>query len=957
MSKWLLIAIGSSALLAMVIAHPILFEPGYPAFHDLSPIWSFHQLFRPFNYPWDPYSNLGYPQVLPSNAIYNLGLMLLSIPVQGAMDLAHKFYIFLIVAFSCLSFALSLRSVKIAWVPCILGGIIFTANPFLQMRFIYGHNTIILANALSTIPIALLLRSLRDNSIKEGFLAGALIGGLAYLNPHISYMLAIASMPLITFTKLLDKKRQKRVKDLIYTAGSHYSAILASWSPILMRLKLEASSFNLTRIEESYLDLSIIQVIRDHFLEIILITVPLIIAFKKIGCGDFVEEGIKARLVPGFSAVALIGILLSSGGLKEMHPVYSILFTMIPGFWIFRDSSKFLYLIGLALAYLSGYFIDRAYSRFKDSRSKLISTLTITCILAVFLLQWNFYVFDRIGCTTLNEEFKSLFKELSSLNDSYRAFYIPAANWATRYSWQRRWFLDPVISLQEIPTIEIKGDEDVSRSSDLVRWVYASMAGNYTSNLRGLMRLLSAKYLVIRHDAYLPNFRGDLRFLSKISPSKGILTGFKKLWREGEYEIYFIEDAPKVLREVAGFTLIYGDRRTLLTALEDGYPLDEYPPVFIEDLIKSVKPDRILIDGKFLTLLTRSSKIKVINLARHAPISTKFSDRWVSGNLLWYLNNGAYSFAENGFIICKGACELSFVERVQPGTYQMYISYLTPDGNGHNCLLKTLVNDQFSVIKCNSTPSYKLAYLGTLVISNEELEAKIIKRGGCELALSNLYLVRQIGEPIDVDEAIIYFEDFDPAGGKIEEIYSPMFSNGRAASFEVIEINVPSLGPGKYEVYAKIISRNAGLVKCRLNNLEKILSINKPQGEIIKVGELDLTRGGNINIKFNKLSGSILMDYVKIKYMKTKRGIRGNNYLFYNVAAGRIWELDGKSPIALALGYAPIFELSGESFDLKYLGFKYTVVSNLIGLILLIILYIVTIFLEAKLRARRLHGN
>lgn len=949
--KKLIITCGTSIIIAIVILHPILFEPGYPAFHDLSPIWSYHQLFRPFNYPWDPYSNLGYPQVLPSNAIYNLGLILFSIVFQGALDLAHKFYILFIVAFSCLGFAMALRYIKLNWIACILGGIAFTLSPFLQARFIHGHNTIILANALSTIPIVILFRSLKRNSIKEGFLAGALIGSLAYLNPHISYMLAIASLPIIIFTKLLDKNYKNKIKNFICIAIPHYLAILALWIPIAIRLEFEASSYNLVRVEESYSGLSIVQVIENHFLEIVLILIPLALAFKKIGYKRPIKEEFKERLLLGFLTLAFIGLILSCGGLKEFYSLYSMLFIHIPGFWIFRDSSKFQYFIALGIAYLSAYLTDRANQIFKDQKSKIVSILMIVCILLVFFIQWNIYVLDKVGCTTLNEDFKELFKELGSLDDNYRLLSIPPANWATRYSWQKIWFLDPIISLQEVPTIEVKGDEDISRSADFVRWVYTSIAGNYTNNLKGLMKLLSAKYILIRHDASLPCLRDDLKFLVKIKPSKEILSGFRKIWQKGDYEIYSLEDSPSILQKIDDFTLIYGDRRTLLTALSDEYQLDKYPPVFIEDLIEPIEVRRVLIDGRFLELARNSSNLKIISLTKYASASTIYSNRWVSGGLLWYLKDGIYSFAENGFIICKGESELSLTESINPGHYSIYLSYLTLD-KSKDCLLEVWIMDKRYIINCNSTYVYKIAYLGDSIIDDRKLNVKIIKKGDCELALSNLYLVKFDADIINANEVVVYFEDSDLTGEKIEQMHSPNLSNGMATSYNRFEVNIPSFGSGVYEVYMKIFSKKDGLVYFRLNSLERNVIIKGPLEEVLKVSEVNLTRNDNLRIEFKTLSGTIFIDYIKIRYIKPENNVP-KTYILYNVSNGKHWKLGNNRPIALALGYASIFKASSISFTPIYLGSIYTTISSLIGLISLVISFLIVIAFEPKIYERR----
>jgi len=83
----------------------------------------------------------------------------------------------------------------------------------------------------------------------------------------------------------------------------------------------------------------------------------------------------KDKRVWFWTIVAIISVFLSKGNSPPFSEIYPWLFTHVPGFSLFRDSTKFFFLVALSYSVLIAFSIDsiiRKYSRFKMIFSSLI---------------------------------------------------------------------------------------------------------------------------------------------------------------------------------------------------------------------------------------------------------------------------------------------------------------------------------------------------------------------------------------------------------------------------------------------------------------------------------------------------------------------------------------------------------------------------------------------------------
>ncbi len=73
------------------------------------------------------------------------------------------------------------------------------------------------------------------------------------------------------------------------------------------------------------------------------------------------------RDVVFWTVVAVAGIFLTKGANPPFGEVYNFLFTNVPGFSLFRDSTKFFFLVALSYSVLIGYSVDFLSKKWKDS--------------------------------------------------------------------------------------------------------------------------------------------------------------------------------------------------------------------------------------------------------------------------------------------------------------------------------------------------------------------------------------------------------------------------------------------------------------------------------------------------------------------------------------------------------------------------------------------------------------
>ena len=681
-------------LVVSVFSLRAVFATGDPvAFHDLAPMYRLDQLFRPYDFPWDYKSNLGSPSMLTGNALYNLPIIGLSLAF-GSVAFAHKILLVLLMAFTGFGFYVAFTYHISSRVAGFAAGLYLMFNPFTLARWVYGHNTILLAFMILPFALFSYLKSMREGGRKFMVACGLLTALLIATSPHVAYLF-ILFMLLYTVFDLALSKRTGIVKR-ITSRGVHVGLILGvalvAAFPIFYQIAMVNLPVYSVRAEEAVLVVSPMDVTASTIPQIALVAF-IVLAFlylwRKRGLTEdsSISSLMRAcrRQILFFAALGLFGVFLVLLATEPLSPIYSWLFNNIPGLSMFREVNKFFLLPVLSLAFFAGLVAEglkRCMGKFSSIARNALPILLISLI--ILASSWQFLTGDiggNIGTVEIPEGYTEFEGWLSSQKGDFKIAFFPPAVWATTYTWASRWFLDPLVALQVKPTVELKSEFDLTASASLTRWVYTALYSNRTSEWGKLLGILGVKYLILRLDADMPPDRGDLGAFSLANTlaswsDQGGLQLEKKfgsiLVYRNSYQLPHIYQAKDV-------SLIIGDRRALISLGHIGFDFSQDPPVFLDDnigLAKSLIEDTCCVFSQgdpYCSLLVSSlGENCIVKPWLCAPTSSNPTDKWVRGDLVWYRFSGDMNVAPDGYMYTDGANTIAIPLNVEKsGDYQI----------------------------------------------------------------------------------------------------------------------------------------------------------------------------------------------------------------------------------------------------------------------------------------------
>ncbi|HIE24010.1 MAG TPA: hypothetical protein EYP68_07260 [Candidatus Korarchaeota archaeon] len=284
---------------------------------------------------------------------------------------------------------------------------------------------------------------------------------------------------------------------------------------------------------------------------------------------------------------------------------------------------------------------------------------------------------------------------LRSERGDFRVAFFPPACWAARYDWSENWFLDPIVSLQAKPTVEIRSEMDITPSNNFVKWAYMAFYSKKTNKIGRILGILGVKYVIYRPDVDMPDERVDLRQLGKeetvpLFRGENDLLLFKKI---GEYEVYLNQYALPLMVEGIRPILIVGDRKTLISLSHLDLNFSENGCLFLDNLydypgLEELVRDSgyIIIDPtKWIDLQLALSKEKiVIKPWESVEMSTDALNRWIRGDFSWYLYEGTLNVAPDNYVMTNGSGNAVSIPLTIPkgGNYTLLVQCFTTSREG-----------------------------------------------------------------------------------------------------------------------------------------------------------------------------------------------------------------------------------------------------------------------------------
>jgi len=172
---------------------------------------------------------------------------------------------------------------------------------------------------------------------------------------------------------------------------------------------------------------------RPGFLILPIIVFSSLLFFKPFGLQNSLRGRQEQLYVLFFALVGLMGIFLAKGANEPFGQIYLWMFDHIPGFIMFRDPTKWYFLIAISYSMLIPYSIGKIFDLLQRNRLKNYTPyfFVISIIVYLFFLI-SPAILGKLGGTFKKQQFSPEYKRLgqflSNKNNFSRTFWIPSVH-------------------------------------------------------------------------------------------------------------------------------------------------------------------------------------------------------------------------------------------------------------------------------------------------------------------------------------------------------------------------------------------------------------------------------------------------------------------------------------------------------------------------------------------------
>ena len=318
-----------------------------------------------------------------------------------------------------------------------IGILFYLLNTYILLLIDGGQISIALAYAWFPISYLAVLKGISGN-LKAKIIAGLSIGILGFLDIRFIYILLILLAIHFLYEFIFDNTKRslpviiKWVVTALVTgiilAGLNFYWILPaiiSKAPALPATYTRVSQTGFLNTTELKHAISILQ--PQWYLNVFGKVPPFRKEFLLIPILAFLAPILKRKdkRVWFWTLIAIVSVFLTKGANPPLPGVYTWLFTHVPGFSLFRDSTKFFFLVALSYSVLIAFTVEEITKRF--SKLKIIFPLLI--ILYLLFLIRPVYLGQMTG--TFSEpryetEYLSLANKIETDMNFGRIFWIPS---------------------------------------------------------------------------------------------------------------------------------------------------------------------------------------------------------------------------------------------------------------------------------------------------------------------------------------------------------------------------------------------------------------------------------------------------------------------------------------------------------------------------------------------------
>lgn len=329
------------------------------------------------------------------------------------------------------------KQLNLAGYAQILAGLFYLTNTYILLLIDGGQLSIALAYAW--LPIAFLaIKKSINGSVREKIIAGLSVWIIGIFDIRVIYtLLLLVLIDFFYFMLFIKEKKFEWILGWVKAALLYLIIVIglnAYWLyPYILNPISKSIYQSLTQTNfQTFSSLGHgILLLAPHWyknvfgnisqLQFIFILIPLFVFLAPV-------LKPKNKAVGFWLLVALIGIFLAKGATEPFPQVYRWLFANIPGFSLFRDSSKFFFLIALSFAVLFAVTTDEILKRI--NRFPKAGLLFFVFLMGYILILTGPVLRGEMTGTFSKPVFEKEYTELSSFfesdKDFSRIFWIPS---------------------------------------------------------------------------------------------------------------------------------------------------------------------------------------------------------------------------------------------------------------------------------------------------------------------------------------------------------------------------------------------------------------------------------------------------------------------------------------------------------------------------------------------------
>lgn len=371
-------------------------------------LWSW-----PFNLVLGLLTNLGIPFTLLERVFWIMPIFFLSI--AGIRKLGYE--------------------LKLSYPAIFISSLFYLTNTYLLLLIDGGQLSIALAFAVFPLSFWLIVNSI-NKGIRDQLIAAICITVLGVFDIRFVYVLFLLTLTYFFYSAVFLKERNLLGWLKAGTVISSVFLLLNSyWLIVLLKAPIENDFFSyLTKnSSQNFANLGhAILMLSPHWYRNIFGSITGL-------QWEFIGIPILALLAPilkpknkwvGFwLIVAMASLFLIKGSLDPFAKIYPWLFDNVPGFSLFRDSTKFYFLTALSYSMLIGVSIDTILSIFRKSRFKFFILILITGYLIVLTRPvWLGVMTGTFSVPRESKIYNEFQNRLMQDKSFSRVFWIPTKN-------------------------------------------------------------------------------------------------------------------------------------------------------------------------------------------------------------------------------------------------------------------------------------------------------------------------------------------------------------------------------------------------------------------------------------------------------------------------------------------------------------------------------------------------